>query len=281
MKNCNSSAGSEYKVGFKYAQCGERTSMKHQKEKKGAMLHQLLDIGEALLANGAEVGRVEDTLTRMGMAYGAVRMNVFVITSSVVVTMTFPDGTEWTQTRRIFNPGGTDFTKLEALNALSRRFCEKTMSAEELHEELVKLDRKNLRRRSLYLGSMLAAGSFAIFFGGNLQDGVMAAVFAVLICYLQETITPICPNRVTFNLLASFFSGLGICACARIMPFLHADKIMIGDIMLLIPGIAMTNSIRNILVGNTISGIMRLIESLLWAGALACGYMTAICFFGG
>ena len=65
------------------------------------------------------------------------------------------------------------------------------------------------------------------------------------------------------------------------MPFLHADKIMIGDIMLLIPGIAMTNSIRNILVGNTISGIMRLIESLLWAGALACGYMTAIWFFGG
>ena len=56
---------------------------------------------------------------------------------------------------------------------------------------------------------------------------------------------------------------------------------MIGDIMLLIPGIAMTNSVRDILVGDTISGIMRLIESLVWAGALACGFMSAIWILGG
>ena len=51
---------------------------------------------------------------------------------------------------------------------------------------------------------------------------------------------------------------------------------MIGDIMLLIPGIAATNSIRDMLMGDTISGMMRLIESILWAGALACGFMAAI-----
>ena len=56
---------------------------------------------------------------------------------------------------------------------------------------------------------------------------------------------------------------------------------MIGDIMLLIPGILMTNSIRDILIGDTISGVMRLVESLLWAGALACGFMCAILFVGG
>ena len=67
----------------------------------------------------------------------------------------------------------------------------------------------------------------------------------------------------------------------RALPFLHTDKIMIGDIMLLIPGIAMTNSIRDILVGDTISGLMRLIESILWAGSLACGFMTAILLIGG
>ena len=59
------------------------------------------------------------------------------------------------------------------------------------------------------------------------------------------------------------------------------DKIMIGDIMLLIPGMAVTNAVRDILVGDTISGIMRLIESLLWAVALACGYMAAIWLVGG
>jgi uncharacterized membrane protein YjjP (DUF1212 family) len=73
------------------------------------LLHCLMDIAEALLAVGAEVNRVEDTLTRMGTAYGAVRMNAFVITSSIVVTMTLPSGRDITQTRRILTPGGTDF----------------------------------------------------------------------------------------------------------------------------------------------------------------------------
>ncbi len=93
------------------------------------LLHCLMDIAEALLAVGAEVNRVEDTLTRMGTAYGAVRMNAFVITSSIVVTMTLPSGRDITQTRRILTPGGTDFTVLEALNDLSRRCCRRSYSA--------------------------------------------------------------------------------------------------------------------------------------------------------
>ena len=67
------------------------------------MLHTLLELGESMLADGADVRRVEQTLTRMGLAYGAVRMDVFVITSSIVLTMCFPDETSVTQTRRIEN----------------------------------------------------------------------------------------------------------------------------------------------------------------------------------
>ena len=88
-------------------------------------------------------------------------------------------------------------------------------------------------------------------------------------------------NEVTFQFVASFFTGCAICGLTLLCPFLRMDKIMIGDIMLLIPGILMTNSIRDILIGDTISGVMRLVESLLWAGALACGFMCAIWFVGG
>ena len=56
------------------------------------------------------------------------------------------------------------------------------------------------------------------------------------------------------------FTGTLICLTVKFLPFFHADKIMIGDIMLLIPGIAITNSIRDMLMGDTIAGIMRLIE---------------------
>ena len=84
-----------------------------------------------------------------------------------------------------------------------------------------------------------------------------------------------------FNLFCSLLTGVCICLIAKLYPQLHADKIMIGDIMLLIPGMVMTNSVRDILVGDTISGVMRFIESLLWAGAIACGFMLSISLIGG
>ena len=58
------------------------------------ILHQILNMGEMLLNAGAEIKRVEQTINRLGKAYGAARMDVFAITSSIVVTMSFPDGTQ-------------------------------------------------------------------------------------------------------------------------------------------------------------------------------------------
>ena len=100
------------------------------------MLHTLLELGESMLADGADVRRVEQTLTRMGLAYGAVRMDVFVITSSIVLTMCFPDETSVTQTRRIEKSAVTDFRKLEAINAISRSYCEKPFPVQELADQL-------------------------------------------------------------------------------------------------------------------------------------------------
>lgn len=255
--------------------------MEYTQNRSANLLHEILNLGEALIASGADVNRVENTLTRLGMAYGAQRMDVFVITSSIVVTMIFPDGKEMTQTRRILKPGGTNFARFEALNTLSRECCLNPLPVQEFSKRLKALETVEKKKSFIYIGSMLAAGSFAVFFGGGLWEGIVAALFAVLICFLQYELTPFCPNKMIFNLICSMLVGGSICLCARIFPGLQSDKIMIGDIMLLIPGLAMTNSVRDVLVGDTISGIMRLIESLLWAGSLACGFMIAIWLIGG
>ena len=133
----------------------------------------------------------------------------------------------------------------------------------------------------VYLGSALAAGSCALFFGGSMTDGLVAALFGLVICRLQRHFGPQCPNRLVFNLLSALAVGISITLCAFFLPELHADKILIGDIMLLIPGLAMTNAVRDTMVGSPISGAMRLIETLLWAGALAMGFMSAFLLMGG
>ena len=239
------------------------------------LLHLFLEMGERLLDAGAEINRVEDTLERIGLAYGASKMNVFVITSSIIITMETSDGRLLTHTRRVNFNNSTDFTVLEQLNELSRQCCTNPLPLAEFAERM-RVCEDPARRRTLYVGSIIASGSFAMFFGGTWQDAFVAAVVSILICFLQEKGTKLFSNSIMFDLVCAFLSGTVICIIVKILPFLNMDKIMIGDIMLLIPGIAITNAIRDMLMGDTISGLMRLIEGILWAGALAAGFMAAI-----
>ena len=229
-----------------------------------ALLHRLLDIGELLMASGAEVNRVEDTLTRMGKAYGASHMNVFVITTSIVITMIFPDGTERTQTRRIRNGGSTDFTLLEDLNALSRRCCRQPLPIEDLKEQLEAIRSEPHSDFLYYAGNVVGAGSFT------------ASILGLLVSAMRKRLGKITPTPVIDNFVGSFLTGCLLGGTVRALPFLHMDAIMIGEVMLFVPGIAMTNAVRDVLSGDTMAGMMRLLESLLWTVALACGFMASL-----
>ncbi len=242
-------------------------------------LHIFLDIGAALLNSGAEIFRVEDTLNRMGYACGATQMNVFVITSSIVVTMEFPGDGARTQTRRIHDGSGNDFTKLEQLNALSRRFCRQPVSAAELRKEFNKINSGRQKAALKLIGYLLAACSFTLFYSGSIPDVIAAGLGAALIWALQQYFRPVCMNEITFQFAASFLTGCAICLLAFIWSELHLDRIMIGDIMLLIPGLMATNAMRDVLIGDTLSGIIRLIVALLLAAALAMGFAGAIILF--
>lgn len=245
-------------------------------EYRSDFLECLLDMGQLLLESGAEISRVEDTLFRIGKAYGAIHVDAFVITSIISLTIEFSDTDIITETRRIFSSSGTDFYKLEKLNELSRHICSQPESLEEFRQSLNDIAAQEKQFALILFGSILASGSFAIFFGGTLLDGVFSSIFAVGICFLQKYLGNTQINNAASNLLISLIIGLYVGTLCRWLSFLHMDKILIGDIMLLIPGLALTNAVRNILVGNTISGIVRLIECFIWALALAGGFMTAI-----
>ena len=117
----------------------------------------LIKMGEALQNSGAEVFRVEDTLNRIAAAYGAQEVNVFVITSSIVVTLTMPQLPPQTQTRRLRHASGNDLLMLEELNALSRRICAAPPSVEEFQRQLDAILAKRADSRLRLAGSVLAA----------------------------------------------------------------------------------------------------------------------------
>ena len=250
------------------------------RQEQGRLLDCLLEMGDLLLDCGAEIGRVEDTLSRMGKAYGATRTNVFVIPSLISLSLSFPGSEALTETRRIHSYGNTDFYRLEKINAMSRACSVEPLPLDELEARLGKVARGCKPFPMVFWGSVLGGGGFAVFFGGSLWDGLAAAVFAAMICLMQRSLGKTQLGIVASNLMISLTAGLGVGLAAEFLPLLHMDKILIGDIMLLIPGLAMTNAIRNTLVGNTISGVVRLAESLIWAAALAGGIMVALIVVG-
>ena len=245
-----------------------------------AILCSALDIGEHILKNGGEIHRVEDTIERICRSFGAKHVEVFTITSLIVASVRMPDGSYSNQMRRIYKISNNLYM-VEAMNGISRRLCSGEIAISELREKIVEAKKqKPYREFLLYIGAMMAAGGFAVFFGGSVFDGICAAAIGVLMTAIDRHM-PRFINRTVSTVVLSIFAGvLGILVC-RIGIGNSADKVMIGTIMLLIPGLSLGNSIRDLLGGDTISGAVRLIESLLLALMIAFGFAVAMLITGG
>lgn len=251
-------------------------------EEPARVMECALDMGETMLRCGAEILRVEDTVTRICTAYGGGIVDVFTILSLIILSWKTDDGQNYTLTRRI-NPYTTDLKKLEELNALSRYICEKKPPCDEIEQYISTIMAPEKRRiyKSKLSGYVLLASAFAVFFGGNLQDGLAAGVVAVLMYLWNYFFSSHNRNRVVYNLALSVVAGILCILSVFIGIGQNADKVMIGSIMLLIPGISLMNSLRDMMCGDIITGILRLAEALMTAVAIAAGFGIAIMMFGG
>lgn len=122
-----------------------------------------LDIGEQMVLSGAEVARVEDSVRRICLAFGAARADVLSITTSLIVTIYYEGYGSLTQTRRT-SSFAFDLTRLEKMNALSRKICENHLTVEEARKEYKKVMREE--PYSFYfqlLFYLIVAFSFSLF----------------------------------------------------------------------------------------------------------------------
>lgn len=244
----------------------------------GSILSIALNIGAEILRAGGEIHRVEDTVTRICRAYGAEAVEVFAITSLITAEVRMPDGSFATRNRRV---SGTynHLARLEALNALSRTICKSPISAAEVDARLeqIRLYRP-VPEWLCYVGGMLATGGFAVFFGGSIRDGLAAAVIAFFLT-LFARLRPIRINSMVKSLISSFAAGVLSVLCVKVGFGDHVDKIIIGTIMLEIPGLSFGNALRDLLCGDTLAGTMRLIQAILQTLMIALGYMAALTLY--
>lgn len=245
------------------------------------LLELALDIGEQMIFSGAEVHRVEDTLNRICTAFGASRVDVFIITTSMVLTVHDENGVSFTQTRRILS-SGTDFNKLSKLNALSRKICStKNLNEEEIRNELKEIS--NSKTYPLWFEFIIysiIAMAFTLFFNGTFIQSVLSLFIGFLVRWLILFSDKYVKNKIFNKFIASFGLTAFSYIAFKLKIVLSVDEIIIGNIMVLISGVGLTNSLRDLFTGDSMAGVLRFIESLLTAVAIALGYLVFIFLIG-
>ncbi len=239
-----------------------------------------LDVGEGMLKNGDNVHHVEDTIKRICRAYGGVHIEAFVISSLILASLRMEDGSYSSQIRRLYDTSN-NMSAIENFNSLSRKICAETPDFD-VAQAMLK-ETKTKKTYPIWLsfgGSMLAAGAFSILFGGSIRDGLAGAVIGLIIAALSQ-INLVSINALSKTLIVSFAAGIASYLTVLIGLGQNVDMVMIGSIMLLIPGLALGNALRDLLSGDILTGVLKTVQSCLSAMLIACGYAGAMLVMSG
>lgn len=235
------------------------------------------EIGYGLMTSGAEIYRVEESIQRLLTAYGVADVEVFAIPNCITISASGADGRPLTRIRRVPSHG-TDIDGLERYNDLCRKLCAQTpppARAREMLEELRRTSR-SYNLPGLLGGYFLGAAAFCLFFGGSALDGLCSGLCGLLMCLCQTGLTKTGANPFLRTIACGAVSALLALGLTALGLGSSSDLIIIGALMLLVPGIHFTNAIRDLMAGDTVSGLAKTAEALLIGVAIALGTGAAL-----
>lgn len=240
------------------------------------ILEEIIFIAYQMLTAGSKVGRAEQMIEKMCKAYQMEEVEVFIITSSIVVSVKGESGQRYTQTKRI-REYQTDFCYLEYLEHLVDEICQERLTAEQIRRRIGEHDKSQEHYREVWSQRQkdvvycIVCMIFTLFFGGGIREGVASLFCGVFVKLVMNLIGRTIGNRFAWTVIATAVAGSAACFFCRVGWIDTLDKVMIGNIMLLIPGLAMINGMKDLIEGEMLSGLLRLTDAVLQAVAVAIG----------
>ncbi len=238
-----------------------------------------VETGDALLRNGAEVYRVEDTVLHILKAYEITDCDVYVLSNGIFASANENKEDACSMIRHV-PLGSTHLERIAALNQLSREICSHECSLRDAWDRLeeCKSIPKNKKWVEIFFCG-LGSACFSYLFGGTALDAVVAFFIGLILQVFLLASDRHLESKFITNILGSglvtFFS---LIALSIGLPILQ-DKVVIGDIMPLVPGIALTTSIRDFFNGDYLSGTIHLIDAILTAFCIAVGVGAVITIY--
>lgn len=241
-----------------------------------------VETGYRLQESGAEIYRVEEAVRRIFQAYGVDGGQVFAIPNCLIVSLIDSDGRPISRMRRI-PAHGTDISRMERVYDYCRRVCRETPDPDAALNELRVLDSGNkrfpfwLQMAAYFVGT----GSFSLFWGGSFSDALGGGLCGVAIGLCLFGMERLGANLFVRTVIAAFVSAFLAAALVHAGVGENTNYVTIGALMALVPGLMFTNFMRDIMVGDTVAGLIKLVEALLTAGAIAIGTFLAMAVISG
>ncbi|OPJ63595.1 threonine/serine exporter family protein [Clostridium oryzae] len=227
--------------------------------------------GKIILENGGETYRVEDTIIRICNAFGVAYADSFVTPTGIMMSVIDKDGHTVSNIKRI-RKRTVDLHKIAMVNDLSRKICDHKLTADEFIEALKAIDKEPPYSKNMtVICAAASAGFFTLMFGGNPKDFVGACIIGAIIQLLIYAFSKFDINSFFTNALGGAITALLALVFINLGVSSNMDYVIIGAIMLLVPGIAITNAIRDVIGGDLVSGVARIAEALLIAAAISSG----------
>ncbi len=232
-------------------------------------------LGTRLATAGAETYRVEESIVRVLAAYG-LESRVYSVPGSLFITIMVPGDLPITQLCRMKN-SGTSLDAVEKYNNLSRRLCAEKPDPQVALQWLEDTEKacKTYSFPVVLIGHILVACGLCVFYGGSYADVFCAGLCGLFLGLFGTFLGKYNSNAFFQNIASGFAMALFAYLLAEFGMARNIDTSVIGTLMLLVPGLLFTNSLRDIIFGDVNSGVNRAVTALLIAAAVALGTAAA------
>ncbi len=229
-----------------------------------------------LIRYGAEIYRVEDTISRICHAYGHEEAEIYSTPANFIITVKDSENNPITDSKSI-SGRETNLDRVGSINELSRYICSKKPSAEKIYKHIEEIKSRPVYSTPVkYISYFVVGTAFAVFYGAWGLEAVFGGLLALLVRFIEGRLRSVKAStflNTTVCSLAVSLLAVGLCRLGIVPRF---DRMIIGAAMTMVPGVAMTNCMRDFISGDFISGIYTMAEALLTAAGMAVGAGSAV-----
>ncbi|MGG5462549.1 threonine/serine exporter family protein [Clostridium sp. B9] len=236
------------------------------------VLHIATFAGRIILESGGETYRVEETICKICAAYGVRYADSFVTPTGIMVSVYDENNYTTTLVKRVTSRT-VNLQKIHLVNELSRQIYIEKLSLDEVLEKLIDINQNSPKYdlKTNLIFSAIGAAGFTTILGGKLEDCLVSFFVGMFVQLVTLKAGKLGINTFFINSLGGAIAAILSLIAYNLGVGSSLDTMIIGSIMLLVPGLSITNAIRDTIAGDLISGLIRAAEAFLVAVSIAVG----------